>query len=208
MIGDPNHLEEAVRETLASLSDRELILRDQSAEYTEFARQAAREELEKRHRVQAAGPNSKQDSTDERRELSPTESGGCYVDLWRDKSYEGEHVRIDGPAELLHLQSNCTEWWSDASSLRVGPCAFVEAYQSEGLTGNMVCFGPNEEVPDLAEIEFDNKLSSFKIISSINIFDGLGSGKTDVDVDMYNHPAREMLKRERVRKKGHKKLPA
>jgi hypothetical protein len=109
MIGDPNHLEKAVRETLAELSDRELIWRTQSGEYTEFARRAAREELEKRRRVRSAGSNSKQDNVDEGRELSPTEAGGCYVDLWRDKSYEGEHVRIDGPAELSHLLSGCTE---------------------------------------------------------------------------------------------------
>jgi len=185
MTGDPNHIEEAVRETLAGLSDRDLILRTQSREYTEFAREAAREELARRTRVQPSQPVQVPDSSVEEslRPASQAEGAGCYIDLWKDKDYEGKHVHITGPRQYSDLQSFPSEWGNNVSSLRVGPCAFVEAYDQKGLTGKMVCFGPNQDVPDLAEIEFENKIGSMKIISVIKIFDGLGAvDKLDTDV--------------------------
>jgi hypothetical protein len=209
MSGDPNHIEEAVRETLASLSDRQLITRTQSAEYTEFARQAAREEMAKRSRARAARSHSALSGSNaetEDREDSSRDATGCYIDLWQSKSYDGEHVRVDGPGEYQNLRSQPTPWGNEVCSLRVGPCAFVEAYEDKGLTGSKVCFGPNQEVPDLAELELDNRLGSMKILSSIKIFDGLGSADKQ-DIDVHRSPVQQILKRQKARKTGHNRKP-
>jgi len=203
MNGDPNHLEEAVRESLASLSDFELIWRSRSPDYTEFARQAAREELARRHQAPATQPVYFQDNSKPRLVVddSPSEGSGCFVDLWRGKDYQGRHVHVSGPREYSELQSFPTEWGKHVSSLRVGPCAFVEAYEEQGLNGKMVCFGPNEEVPDLAEIGFENNLGSMKIISLTEIFDGLESAR-EPDVPVQEEPVQQNVKPRKKRKGG------
>jgi len=204
MSGDPNHLEEAVRESLAKLSDKELIWRTMSREYTAFARQAAREEISRRSRVAASRSISAVNSSNKKlvRKGSPREVAGCYIDVWRDKSYEGEHLRVHGPGVYSNLRSHPTEWGNDVGSLRVGPRAFVEAYEHEGLSGNNVCFGPNQEVADLSEFEFDNKLGSIKIIDSIRILEGLGSDDS-VETDVYEDLAGNAPKSQKGGKRKH-----
>jgi hypothetical protein len=168
-------LNQRVRETVSSMSDKELIRMLQpttSLQYTEFALHIARQELFRRRKLErvqqalaSAGgqPSNNQDQS--------TDSNDCYIDLWRDKDFQGEHLRIEGPVEYESLRGSTENWGNDISSVRVGPNAFVLVYEDDGFKGGMVSIGPNEEVADLTEYRFNDVIESIKIVNSIRIFE-------------------------------------
>jgi hypothetical protein len=67
------------------------------------------------------------------------------------------------------------KWSDDISSLRVGPNAFVLAYENKQFKGGMLRLAPNQAVPDLREMRFNDEIDSLKVINSLKIFDWLWS---------------------------------
>src|SRR5215213_10250890 len=100
-------------------------------------------------------------------------SGDCYIDVWRDADFRGETIRIQGPAEYASLELARGNWGDDIGSLRVGPNAFVLAYRRRDFRDEPVTFGPNDEVADLGQFEFDDDIESLKVIDSLKIFNRL-----------------------------------
>ena len=98
-------------------------------------------------------------------------SSGCYIDVWRDADFEGEAIRIEGPAEYPNLEFCNGDWGDHIGSLRVGPDAFVMAYRDKDFEDAMIAFGPNQEVANLDELDFDDDLDSIKVIDSLKILD-------------------------------------
>ena len=98
-------------------------------------------------------------------------TSGCYIDVWRDANFEGEAIRIEGPAEYPNLEFSDGDWGDHIGSLRVGPYAFVLAYRDKGFADQMIAFGPSQEVADLSELHFDDDLDSIKVIDSLKILD-------------------------------------
>ena len=98
-------------------------------------------------------------------------SSGCYIDVWRDANFEGEAIRIEGPAEYPNLEFSDGDWGDHIGSLRVGPYAFVLAYRDKGFEDTMIAFGPNQEVANLDELHFDDDMDSIKVIDSLKILD-------------------------------------
>jgi len=96
---------------------------------------------------------------------------GCYIDVWMKANFEGESVRIQGPAEYPTLAFSQGDWGDRVSSLRVGPNAFVIAYQDPNFGERQVTFGPCDEVADLGELKFDDDIDSMRVIDSLRIFD-------------------------------------
>ena len=165
-------LNKQVRETISSLPDEALIklVRHSPLDYTPFALQAAREELAKRKKLKSLRKAvSKEDKS--QAECSSSDYSGCYIEIWRDKNFEGDYLLIEGPAEYETLSSLASSWADDICSLRVGPNAFVIAYENDGFTGEMICFGPCQEVADLSEFDFDDEIDSIKLINSVRIFE-------------------------------------
>jgi hypothetical protein len=103
-------------------------------------------------------------------------SSGCYIDVWRDANFEGEAIRIEGPAEYPNLEFSDGDWGDHIGSLRVGPYAFVLAYRDKGFEDTMIAFGPNQEVADLDELHFDDDMDSIKVIDSLKILDYRSEG--------------------------------
>jgi len=101
-------------------------------------------------------------------------SGDCYIDVWREADFRGEKRRIQGPAEYPTLGFSEGDWGDDIGSLRVGPNAFVTAFRGREFHDEHVTFGPNDEVADLSQFEFDNDIESLKVIDSLKIFDRVG----------------------------------
>ena len=99
----------------------------------------------------------------------------CYIDVWRDKNFEGEKLRIYGPSELRNLRFKNTHWGNRISSLRVGPHAFVLAYRDRDFKNKMIAFGPNQSIADLNHVKFDNQIDSIQVINSLKILDQLYS---------------------------------
>ena len=106
---------------------------------------------------------------DERRERK--KSRGCYIDVWRNANFEGDSIRIEGPAEYPDLQFSSGNWGDQIGSLRVGPHAFVCTYRDKDFKDEMVAFGPNQEVANLDEMNVDDDIDSIKLIDSLKILD-------------------------------------
>jgi hypothetical protein len=162
-------LNKRIRETISSLSDEALnsLVQNSSLEYTPFALRAAREEQKKRKKLKSLS----EDDRALRQVKDEKSQTGCYVEVWREKNFEGEHMLIEGPAEYETLSSGNKDWGDDICSLRVGPNAFVIAFESASFTGEMICFGPCQEVADLTEFAFDDEIESLKLINSVKIFE-------------------------------------
>jgi Beta/Gamma crystallin len=103
-----------------------------------------------------------------------TEKGGCYIEVWKGANFEGESVRIEGPAEFPSLRFAQGDWGDSIGSLRVGPNAFVIAYREENFGDRQVTFGPEDEAADLGGLKFDDDIESMRVIDSLRIFDHVG----------------------------------
>jgi hypothetical protein len=97
----------------------------------------------------------------------------CYIDIWREADFEGESLRLYGPAEFPRLRFEQGDWGDHIGSLRVGPRAFVLAYRDPDFKEKKIAFGPNDEVADLGALKFDDDIDSVQVIDSLKIFDRL-----------------------------------
>lgn len=165
---------------MSKLSEAELhgILHSGRGRYTQFALEAARDEIATRRAPKETvrdglpgvglGSAVNQALTGACQVQPAT---GCCIEVWQDKYFEGRHRVIEGPVELHTLKSNIDDWNDRISSLRVGPTAFVLAFRGRDFQGRMVTFGPNEEVPDLEQYKFDDKIDSVLLVDSLKVFD-------------------------------------
>jgi len=155
-----------IRETISDLSDQDLreMLNASGGNYTPFARHVAEEELSRRRRNEAAQKNISRVPDTEKR-------ADCCVEIWSDKNFEGEYLRVEGPVEFQSLDFTGLGWGDSISSLRVGPSAFLLVYTDEDFKGEMLSFGPGEEVTDLDELKFDNEIDSIRLVNSMRVFD-------------------------------------
>jgi hypothetical protein len=99
------------------------------------------------------------------------EKSGCYIDVWAEANFEGESLRIQGPAEYPLLGFSRGDWGDRIGSLRVGPNAFVIAYGDPDFGDRQVTFGPCDEIADLGDLKFDDDIDSMRVIDSLRIFD-------------------------------------
>jgi hypothetical protein len=174
-----------IRQTITNLHDEDLlhVARSTSGEYTRFALEVAKAEMDRRGGAQALTQRLKQHSAGKTpgeitfvraSRLQPKTarpSSGCYIEVWRDKDFEGESLVIEGPGEITDLCSNHMNWCGSIKSIRVGPHAFVLAYCDKEFKGKGISLGPSEEVADLGDIKFDDEIDSIQIVDSIKVFD-------------------------------------
>jgi len=170
-------LNKRIRETVSSLSDEELLDMVNAPSYTPFARRVASEEVSRRKRTKATQEVSPEFAMPDpgafRKETPEYKHAGCYIELWSDKEFEGECLRIEGPVERQALESEVLEWGDSISSLRVGPSAFVLVYAEKDFKGAMMSFGPGQEVADLEALSFDDEIDSLRLVDSMKVFEGL-----------------------------------
>jgi hypothetical protein len=182
-------LNKRIRRTILSMRNEDLIHVVQSSDYTPYALQVARQELARRGGKRAVmrkvtgapisedlvnieAPGQDEATATPQVDFStisrPTE---CYIEVWRDKNFEGDSLRIEGPSEVADLCSNDSGWCGQISSIRIGPQAFVVAYDEKKFKGKALRLGPGEEVADLGSVKFDDEIDSIKIVDSIRVFD-------------------------------------
>jgi len=172
-------LNKRIRETVSGLSDEDLVglVRSSTPNYTPFARQVAQEELSRRRQMNAIQKGASPVPNAEPGVLSEDSAGdrraGCYIEVWSEKNFEGEHLRIEGPVECQALRFATLNWGGSISSLRVGPSAFVLVYAEEGFKGAMLSVGPGQEVANLEELSFNDEIDSIRLVNSMKIFEGL-----------------------------------
>lgn len=157
-----------IRETISVLSGEDLreMLNASARNYTPFARQVAEEELSRRRRSDESQKNiSSVPDADKR--------AACCVEIWSDKNFDGEYLRVEGPVEYPALHFTALDWGNSVSSLRVGPSAFLLVYADEDFKGAMMSFGPGQEVADLEEMRFNDEIDSIRLVNSLKVFDEL-----------------------------------
>ena len=192
-------LRETVRETVSMMSNEELarMLRAERQKYTAYALEIAREELARRSGIRSLLDSETRDKNQLARS-TPARSS-CYIEVWTQKNFEGEHLQIEGPAECSRLIFAELDFGDSISSIRVGAAAFVMAYTEPEFKGAMVSFGPGDEVPDLAQLSFDNRIDSLRLVNSLKIFDESRKDKS------HNQAAARITKRSSKKRAGHKK---
>lgn len=114
-------------------------------------------------------------------------AGDCWLEVYSEIGFKGEHVRIEGPVQLPNLRTVAGADWSNRiDSLAVGPKAIIHAYRKENFvdqpvvnpnhpdalkmwgekpsdTGDQVSFGPGQKHHHLGEWDFHHNISSLKI---------------------------------------------
>ena len=114
-------------------------------------------------------------------------AGDCWLDIYAETGFKGEHQRIDGPAQLANLRALAGQDWSNRiDSLAVGPKAMVRAYRKENFQDNAitspnhpdalkawgekagnaddeVSFGAGQKHHHLGELNFHHNINSLKI---------------------------------------------
>ena len=182
---DEEKLTHRIRGTMMNMHDEDLmhVIQSGQHEYTQVALRVARQEIARRGgkralkrrlgETPALGSHREGKLTSTPADDSPTsgESTGCYIEVWRDKDFEGESLRIEVPAEVADLCSNQSGWCGQITSIRVGPRAFVLAYDDKEFKGDMIRLGPSEEVADLGNVKFDDEIDSIRIVDSLRVFD-------------------------------------
>jgi hypothetical protein len=168
-------LNKRIRETISCLSDEDLVnmLGASPQTHTPFARQIAEEEAARRREMKATSRDRDADPATLRKESARDKRADCYIEVWSDKNFEGEYLRIEGPVECGALEFASLNWGDSISSLRVGPTAFVLVYADKGFKGTMMSFGPSQEVSNLEELNFNDEIDSIMLVNSIKVFDGL-----------------------------------
>ena len=194
MDSERDRLHDKIRETISNLRDEDLIhvVQSTSGEYTRFARDVARGEIERRGGEAAlkrrlteqmalkAVREAESITATRLKPLTGQIHTECYIEVWQDKNFEGESLIIKGPGEISDLCANHLTWCGRINSLRVGPRAFVLGYGARNFQGDVIRLGPGEEVPDLANVKFDDKIDSIRIIDSIKVFDCTLSDKNAI----------------------------
>lgn len=127
------------------------------------------------------------------------ESNECFITVWAEKDFKGPSLRIDGPGEYPELGLSNYGWSDCISSLRVGPKAFVLAYEDHDFGGRMISFGPNQEVSDLSEMSFNDKIDSLRVIDSLKLLDHTTS---ESDVEAAVTAAAQPIKSRRTHKRS------
>jgi hypothetical protein len=115
---------------------------------------------------------------------------GCWVDLYDQPNCQGNHVRIQGPAELSSLKKiEGSDWSNRIESLKVGadarftgyrresfdtshpsPTAHPDAFKSWGdsqlpaYLNLEINVGPETVESHLAELDFHRKIQSLKVM--------------------------------------------
>jgi len=201
---DRESLNRRIRETVSELSDDALheMLETSTKQYTVFAREVAEEELSRRRQRTAnnrfvAGPDVEPESV---REKTKAKRSGCFIEVWSDRNFEGEHLRIEGPVEHQTLDFTKLNWSNSISSLRVGPTAFVLVYAEQDFSGPMMSFGPGQDVPDLDQLNFSDQIDSIRLVNSLRVFDGARAA--DASVSNNASPRQGSNKDSKRKKKG------
>lgn len=189
-------LNKRIRETISDLSDEALVnmLEASPLNYTPFARQAAQEELSRRRQ-------SNPTQVDISRAGDIGKRTGCCIELWSDRNFEGEYLRIEGPVEYPTLNFAGLDWSDKISSMRVGTSAFVMVYADTGFGGVMMSFGPGEEVANLEGLRFNDEIDSIKLVNSMKVFDG---SRADAKEQPIERPAKKRRPKPRGRKADHR----
>jgi hypothetical protein len=95
---------------------------------------------------------------------------GCFIQLWKDRNFQGATLIVRGPGEFPKLGAE-NDWSNHAGSLRVGPHAFVLAYAKKSFKGRVLGLLPAQEIADLRDYRFNDEIDSLRVIDSLRIFD-------------------------------------
>lgn len=90
-------------------------------------------------------------------------TAGCWIDIYEDENFKGEHRRIEGPAALKTLHFGDVDWTNDVESVILGPNAWVIVYKDGSFVGKRLNLMPNQKIADLDDFDFNNEIDSIEL---------------------------------------------
>jgi hypothetical protein len=97
--------------------------------------------------------------------IQTNHSNGCWVDVFDSEQFTGNYRRLLGPAEFLGLRIREKDWADQIASLNVGPCAYVQCFDSHHFFDSVFWLLPNQTVETVADLDCSD------VIDSIRLFD-------------------------------------
>jgi len=88
---------------------------------------------------------------------------GCWVDIFDAENFTGHTRRLHGPAEFLGLRIREKDWGDQIASLNVGPCAYVQCFDSGNFFDTIFWFLPNQPIETLDELECGETIDSIRL---------------------------------------------
>jgi hypothetical protein len=91
------------------------------------------------------------------------ESNGCWIDLFPGERVRGKSLRLHGPADFPMLRIGAEGFGETLASLRVGPHAYVQCFDSSNFDDSVFWLLPNEQVDDLSKLRSAERVNSIRL---------------------------------------------
>ena len=88
---------------------------------------------------------------------------GCWIDLFDSDRFSGNRMRLRGPAEFGGLRIREENFGDAVASISVGPCAYVQCFNSRDFHDSVSWFLPNQSIESLAELDCDDSIDSMRL---------------------------------------------
>ena len=95
--------------------------------------------------------------------LVTNRSNGCWIDVFGRENFAGNTRRLLGPAEFLGLRIREKEWKEHLASLNVGPCAYVQCFDSHHFFDSVFWLLPNQAVETTEELDCADGIDSIRL---------------------------------------------
>ena len=95
--------------------------------------------------------------------LRTNRSNGCWVDVFDAEQLTGNSRRLIGPAEFLGLRIREKDWGETLASLNVGPCAYVQCFDSNNLLDTVFWLLPNQAVEQVSDLDCVDTIDSLRL---------------------------------------------
>ena len=92
-----------------------------------------------------------------------TPSNGCWMDVWDQPQFAGNHQRVHGPIDLVLLRLCEADWSPKIMSLRVGPAAYCECFEDLNVPASIYWLLPGQEVANVTALPCNDEIDSIRI---------------------------------------------
>ena len=90
-------------------------------------------------------------------------SNGCWLDVFDGEHFTGKTRRLHGPAEFLGMRIREKDWGDQLHSLKVGPAAYVQCFNSHDFDRSVMWLLPNQTVERVGELDIVDGVDSMRL---------------------------------------------
>jgi hypothetical protein len=90
-------------------------------------------------------------------------SNGCWLDVFDAPRFAGNNRRLYGPADFPGLRIREKDWDEQLVSVRVGPAAYVQCFDSEDFHNTVFWLLPNQAAESLSGLDCGAGIDSVRL---------------------------------------------